>query len=52
MEWLRLGGLSRLLVDAPSYIWVISSMMDGGGDTDALDFRVPGQDEDECLLAS
>lgn len=27
-------------------------MMDGGGNTDALHFLVPGQEENECLLVS
>lgn len=41
-----------MLVAALSHMWVISSMIVGGGSTDILDFLVPGQDENGCLLVS
>lgn len=49
---IQAGGIIHMLVVALSYLWVVSSMMEGGGNSDVLGFLVSGQDERGCLLVS
>jgi hypothetical protein len=52
MGVIQAGGIIHVLVVALSHLWVIFSMMEGGGNSDVLDFLVPGQDESGCLFVS